>query len=102
MTVVVGNSSSGLIETQAFGVPAVDIGRRQYRRIRSANVLTVPEPDEEQVYRAVVKAVSDQAFRRRARSCRRLFGKGGSGEKIAKFLKELEFGPKLMTKKIVY
>ena len=36
--VVVGNSSSGVIEAASVGVPAVDIGPRQHGRLRSDNV----------------------------------------------------------------
>ena len=39
--VLVGNSSCGIIETPVFGVPTVNIGRRQNRRISSANVIHV-------------------------------------------------------------
>ena len=37
--VVVGNSSSGLIEAPYFGKPTVNIGRRQDRRLKSASVI---------------------------------------------------------------
>lgn len=38
---MVGNSSSGLIETPAFELPTVNIGDRQLGRIRAANVIDV-------------------------------------------------------------
>ncbi len=38
---MVGNSSSGLIEAPPFGLPAVNIGDRQRGRIRAANVIDV-------------------------------------------------------------
>lgn len=41
--VVVGNSSSGIIEAASVGVPAVDVGARQQGRERGANVVTVDE-----------------------------------------------------------
>jgi UDP-N-acetylglucosamine 2-epimerase (non-hydrolysing) len=37
--IVVGNSSSGVIEAASVGIPAVDIGLRQKGRLRGANVL---------------------------------------------------------------
>lgn len=37
--VVVGNSSSGVIEAASVGVPAVDIGERQRGRLRGENVI---------------------------------------------------------------
>ena len=36
---VVGNSSSGVVETPEFGVPCVNIGDRQTGRLRTANVI---------------------------------------------------------------
>ena len=39
---VAGNSSSGVVETPTFGVPAVNIGSRQAGRILCANVLSCP------------------------------------------------------------
>jgi UDP-N-acetylglucosamine 2-epimerase (non-hydrolysing)/GDP/UDP-N,N'-diacetylbacillosamine 2-epimerase (hydrolysing) len=39
--VLVGNSSSGIIEAASFGTPVVDIGPRQAGRERSANVMHV-------------------------------------------------------------
>jgi GDP/UDP-N,N'-diacetylbacillosamine 2-epimerase (hydrolysing) len=35
---VIGNSSSGIIETGAFKIPTIDIGERQKNRIRNINV----------------------------------------------------------------
>ncbi|MDD9929667.1 MAG: UDP-N-acetylglucosamine 2-epimerase [Rhodospirillaceae bacterium] len=41
-TVMVGNSSSGVIEAGLFGLPAVNVGDRQKGRERGANVIDVP------------------------------------------------------------
>jgi len=40
--VVVGNSSSGILEAPSFGVPTVNIGARQAGRERADSVLDVP------------------------------------------------------------
>jgi UDP-hydrolysing UDP-N-acetyl-D-glucosamine 2-epimerase len=39
---VLGNSSSGLIEAPALGLPVVNVGDRQRGRLRSAHVIDVP------------------------------------------------------------
>ena len=39
--VMVGNSSSGIIEAASFGLPVVNIGERQRGRVRPANVIDV-------------------------------------------------------------
>ena len=38
---VVGNSSSGIIETSSFGIPTIDIGNRQKGRISASSVVHV-------------------------------------------------------------
>ena len=40
--VLIGNSSSGIIEAASFGTPVIDIGSRQNGRERSANVTNIP------------------------------------------------------------
>lgn len=56
---VVGNSSSGVVETPTFGVPAVNIGQRQAGRILCGNVLCCPA-EESAILAAMQKAVSPQ------------------------------------------
>ncbi|CAN7188976.1 UDP-N-acetylglucosamine 2-epimerase [Rhizobacter sp. LjRoot28] len=54
--VLIGNSSSGIIEAATFGLPVVNIGSRQNMRERNANVIDVaadPSRIEEAVRRAV-------------------------------------------------
>lgn len=55
--VVIGNSSSALIEAPEFRLPAVNIGDRQRGRVMGANVLSVPA-DARAVADAVSTAVS--------------------------------------------
>jgi len=38
---VIGNSSSGIIETPSFGLPTVNIGARQEGRLRAENIIDV-------------------------------------------------------------
>lgn len=42
-TVMIGNSSSGIIEAPTYQVPVVNIGRRQEGRVRGANVIDVDQ-----------------------------------------------------------
>ena len=41
-TIIVGNSSSGLLETPFYCTPTINIGDRQNERLRSSNVMEVP------------------------------------------------------------
>jgi len=53
---VVGNSSSGILETPAFGVPTVNIGDRQKGRIRTASIIDC-EPNQKAITTALQKAL---------------------------------------------
>lgn len=61
LDLMVGNSSSGLIEGPSFGIPVVNVGDRQRGRIRASNVIDV-EPTVEAIRRGIVQATSP-AFR---------------------------------------
>lgn len=72
---VVGNSSSGLLEAPAIGVPTVDIGPRQQGRLRAPSVLHCGESTEE-IRVALAQAVSSE---HRAISAQRHTPYGGAG-----------------------
>jgi UDP-N-acetylglucosamine 2-epimerase (non-hydrolysing)/GDP/UDP-N,N'-diacetylbacillosamine 2-epimerase (hydrolysing) len=54
--VVVGNSSSGVLETPSLNVPTVDIGDRQKGRERASSVFNVP-PEQSAISAAISKAL---------------------------------------------
>ena len=58
--VVIGNSSSGLLEAPTVGVPTVNIGPRQRGRLRAASVIDVGESATE-IYIGLERALSDEA-----------------------------------------
>ena len=57
--VVVGNSSSGILEAPTFKIPAVNIGRRQDMRIRGENVIDC-EFMIENIVSSIQKAMSKE------------------------------------------
>ena len=65
--VVVGNSSSGLVEASSFGVPTVNIGARQRNRIAADSVLHVGTSASE-IISAIHKALSAD-FQDYSQSC---------------------------------
>jgi GDP/UDP-N,N'-diacetylbacillosamine 2-epimerase (hydrolysing) len=56
---VVGNSSSGILETPVFGIPTVNIGDRQKGRLRTPSIIDC-EPDCESIVAAIQKALNPQ------------------------------------------
>ena len=62
-SVIVGNSSSGIVEAPLFGVPAVNIGNRQGQREQAGNVVNCSEATNAAVIReAIKKALNRQGI----------------------------------------
>lgn len=80
---LIGNSSVGIRECAYLGVPVVNIGSRQNRRDRGANVVDVSY-DENQIIVAI-----QEILEKKSRVTSQVYGGGGAGDKIAKLLKEL-------------
>ncbi|MBZ9787836.1 UDP-N-acetylglucosamine 2-epimerase [Psychroflexus sp. CAK57W] len=78
--VLVGNSSVGIRECSYLGVPVVNIGSRQHRRLRGNNVTDVAD-DKGEILRAVQKAWSNGPF-----PAETLYGEGNAGQNIAELL----------------
>ena len=78
---VLGNSSSGIIETPAFHVPTVNIGDRQRGRLQAASIINCAE-DSASIAAAVKKARSPE-FREICQKTAGLYGTGNAGEQIA-------------------
>ncbi len=78
---MLGNSSSGLTEAPAVGLPVVNVGERQAGRLRWSNVIDAPA-DPDGVVAALSKAL-DPAFRETVQSDRPPHSDGRAGERIA-------------------
>lgn len=89
---LVGNSSSAIREGAFLGVPAVNIGSRQYGRECSSNVIHV-QNDTKQIESAILTQLAHGHFEHSP-----IFGKGDAGYKIADALSHLN----LCIKKTLY
>jgi UDP-N-acetylglucosamine 2-epimerase (non-hydrolysing)/GDP/UDP-N,N'-diacetylbacillosamine 2-epimerase (hydrolysing) len=95
--VCLGNSSSGLKETPAFGCPTVNIGSRQDGRLRGENVIDAGYSAEE-IYDAVKIALFDEDFRKTCREAINPYWLGEAGPKIANVLANIPLGQEIIRK----
>lgn len=100
-SVLVGNSSAGIIETPSFLLPTVNVGRRQEGRKCAENVMHVPH-DRNAIKEAVLKALNDNNFKSSLASCSQPYGDGRAGERIVKVIKETRLDSELMIKRMTY
>lgn len=99
-SVMVGNSSSGLVEAPSFELPVVDIGSRQAGRLHPGNVITCGYQTKE-ILQALQLALSPQ-FRASLSGLENPYGDGHTAERIVNRLATLEDLPHLLRKKFCW
>lgn len=90
-----GNSSSGIIEAPALGIPTVNIGERQRGRLM-ADTIVQCEPEKEQILEAMDEAAV------MPHKVSTLYGDGETSAKIVAILKNFLFCNKINLKKRFY
>ena len=93
---MVGNSSSGIIEAASFGTPVINVGLRQNLRERNANVRDVAAEPE-----ALAQAVRDALARGRYAAAN-VYGDGHAGARIVALLAALRVTPEILLKTNAY
>jgi UDP-N-acetylglucosamine 2-epimerase (non-hydrolysing)/GDP/UDP-N,N'-diacetylbacillosamine 2-epimerase (hydrolysing) len=96
-SLLVGNSSSGIIEAPSYNLPVINIGTRQHRRERAENVINV-EQDTKKIFQTAEKILTDESLRKRLNTVQNPYGDGTASEKIVKILKEIKITPDLLQK----
>ena len=99
--VMIGNSSSGIIEAPAFRIPVVNIGSRQQGRERSINIIDVA-PHKDKILSAINTALFDKKFLKKIQKYDNTFGDGHAAERIVDILKKIELNESLIQKQITY
>jgi UDP-hydrolysing UDP-N-acetyl-D-glucosamine 2-epimerase len=77
---LIGNSSSGIREGSFIGVPVVNIGTRQNKRLRGKNIIDVPY-NSIKIYKAISKQIKVKKYPRET-----IYGSGNASKKILKIL----------------
>jgi UDP-hydrolysing UDP-N-acetyl-D-glucosamine 2-epimerase len=94
---LVGNSTSGLVETPMYRVPVVNIGKRQDGRCRAANVIDVGH-ERSAILQGIRRALQPD-FRAGLRNLVNPYGTGNAAEKIVARLKQVPLDGELLRKK---
>jgi UDP-hydrolysing UDP-N-acetyl-D-glucosamine 2-epimerase len=96
---LVGNSSSGIMETASFELPTVNIGIRQQGRERAANILDAPA--EVASILDAIRTAHHPDFRARLHGMTNPYGDGSASEKITEVLTSVPLGQELLLKRAV-
>ncbi len=98
---LLGNSSSGILESPFLKLPVVNVGERQKGRSHLDNVRFVPH-DAGAIVRAVRQAVYDDRYREKIQRCSNPYGDGTAAKRIANVLATIPIGERLIIKEITY
>jgi UDP-hydrolysing UDP-N-acetyl-D-glucosamine 2-epimerase len=96
---LVGNSSSGVIEAASFATSVIDVGNRQRGRQRCQDVRHVPY--QRSAILAAARAIWNGGRPRRGR-CRNPYQGLATARKITRILQNLTIDPRLLKKLIAY
>ncbi len=96
MDMVVGNSSSGILEAPSFQIATINIGDRQKGRIKADSVIDCL-PQKDSIIDAIKKAYSKE-FQEKLKLVTNPYGDGMASKKIVNILKNIDT-EKLLKKK---
>ena len=100
-SVLVGNSSSGIIEAPSFGIPTVNIGIRQTGREKGENIIESGY-DKDEIKSAILYALNDKDFKESVTKAKNPYGDGKSSSRIVNILEKTEINPDLLQKRMRY
>lgn len=84
--VIIGNSSSGLLEAPTLKVPTINIGDRQKGRLKSQSVIDCKPERKEIIYNLKKILISKKNFK-----FKNPYGRGGASNKIIRVLENLNY-----------
>ena len=100
-TIMIGNSSSGIIESPTFKIPVVNIGDRQKGRLRSNNIIDTGYSKEDMI-KALNEALYDKCFKENFKHIENVYGDGNVSKTVVSILKSTNIDKKLLSKKLTY
>ncbi|TCO73649.1 UDP-N-acetylglucosamine 2-epimerase [Marinisporobacter balticus] len=98
--VVVGNSSSGIVETPTFKIPTINIGDRQKGRIQAESIINCTS-DKSQILKKFKKAFSSE-FKDQLKNVKNPYGEGIVSDKIVYEIKRQVLNNLIDIKKSFY
>jgi len=94
--IMIGNSSSGIIEAASYGLPVLNVGSRQDLRERNANTQDVP------VVESKITEVARELLSGGRLAGANIYGDGKAGERIAGLLASISIDRSVLNKVICY
>ncbi len=97
---VIGNSSSGILEAPSFGIPTINIGERQKGRVTGQSVIQCGTQKED-IYAAIAFAKSAE-MQERLKDSNNPYDKPGTSRSVLKEIKKYLMSGESGTQKVFY
>jgi GDP/UDP-N,N'-diacetylbacillosamine 2-epimerase (hydrolysing) len=96
--ILIGNSSSGIIEASYFKIPVINLGIRQEGRETDPSVINIKNPTPNLINIQIQKLLNNKKHIKKVN----VYGTGNSSKKIVQILKKIKLDEKLIQKQIYY
>ena len=97
-SLLIGNSSSGMIESTYFQTPVINIGKRQQNREHGNHVKSIDGNTIKSIQNNILKNLkSKKKFK-----ITKIYGDGNASSKIVKILEKIQLNKDLISKSISY
>jgi GDP/UDP-N,N'-diacetylbacillosamine 2-epimerase (hydrolysing) len=100
-SILIGNSSVGILEAPTFKTPVLNLGSRQRGRMQANNVVNC-DFDEKKIIKSINFILNDKNFKKNLKKCKNPYGHGKSSKKIIRILKNIKINRKLLDKEMTY
>ena len=100
-SILIGNSSAGILEAPSFKTPVLNIGNRQRGRIQANNIVNSVF-NKKKIIQSINYILNNKNFKKNLNKCKNPYGNGGSSSKIIKILKNIKLNQKLLDKEMTY
>jgi UDP-hydrolysing UDP-N-acetyl-D-glucosamine 2-epimerase len=87
-SILIGNSSSGIHEAASFRVPVINIGSRQFGRLKPQNVIDAKHNSND-IYSKIIYCLNNKIYIKKIKKIKNPYGNGNSAKKIVNILKKI-------------
>ncbi|MBV8043288.1 UDP-N-acetylglucosamine 2-epimerase [Pluralibacter sp.] len=88
-SLIIGNSSAGILEAASIPIPCINIGARQRGRLASENVIFIDAELTE--LKSAIKKVRDDVFLGKINAISNPYGSGNASERAVSLIKSIDF-----------
>ena len=100
-SVLLGNSSMGVLEAPLINLPVVNVGMRQKDRQNAGNIIFVKH-DRNKIISALKKCIYNKMFVKKIRNNKNPYKNEGASKKIVKNLTKMLLNKNILNKQITY